>query len=125
MALSRCLESPPLRRFLLVSLPIACCLLAATLAAGADLHVWVDAEGGTHVTDAPETIPQAGRALILGDPRLDGLWEGEAAGEPLVPDVGASSSSVDRQVRALRTAVSDLERGETLRAAAALRQVLV
>ena len=114
-----------MRRFLLFSLPTACGLLAATVAAAADLHVWVDPEGGTHVTDAPETIPNARGALVLGDPRLDGLWEGAPIGEPLAPDVGASSSHVDRQVRALRTAVSDLERGETLRAAAALRQVLV
>ena len=40
------------------------------------------------------------------------------------PERGTTSSEVDRQIRALRTAVADLERGETLRAAVALRQVL-
>ncbi len=114
-----------MRRTVRLSLPIACCLLAAGGAGAADLHVWVDSAGSTHVTDAPETIPQAQDALILGDPRIHGLWDEGAEGEPLPPDVASTSSAVDRQVRALRTAVADLERGETRRAAAALRQVLV
>lgn len=114
-----------MRRSRLFLLPFLCVSLAALAVAADDLHVWVDSSGATHVTDMPETIPDAEGALILGDPRLHRLWDAGAIGEPLAPDVGATSSVVDRQVRALRTAIADLERGETLRAAAALRQVLV
>ncbi len=97
----------------------------AFLSTAADLHVWVDGDGTTHVTDDPESIPGAADALILGDPRLDQVWAGGFSGVPLLPESGSTSSELDRQVRALRTAVADLERGETLRAAAALRQVLL
>ncbi len=114
-----------MRRILLLCLPIICVSSAALAASAADLHVWVDSGGGTHVTDAPETIADANGVMILGDPRLNELWDGGSVGDPLEPDVAATSSAVDRQVRALRTAIADIERGETLRAAAALRQVLL
>jgi len=100
-------------------------LPVAFLSTAADLHVWVDGLGATHVTDDPESIPDAADVVILGDPRLDEFWASGVSGVPLRPEAGATSRDVDRQVRALRTAVADLERGETLRAAAALRRVLL
>jgi hypothetical protein len=101
--------------------PLVAILLAAPLLA-AELHVWVDEEGVTHVTDDPDSVPKGQAAQDPGDVRL--LWGGDALGEPLPPTIAGSSSDSDRQLRSLRAALEDLERGETARAAVLLREVL-
>jgi len=98
------------------------CALATPLLAAAELHVWVDEQGMTHVTDDPATLPEGQTASDPGDLHL--LWGGEALGEPLPPTLGGGSSESDRQLRTLRSALEDLERGETARAAVLLREVL-
>jgi hypothetical protein len=102
-------------------LPVVALAFAAPLLA-AELHVWVDEQGVTHVTDDPASVPQGRPAQDPGDLRL--LWGGDALGEPLPPTIAGSSSESDRQLRSLRTALEDLQRGETARAAVLLREVL-
>ena len=102
---------------------LAAVLLLAPLLLAAELHVWVDEQGVTHVTDDPALVPKGGTAASeAGELRV--LWGGDALGEPLPPTIGGSSSDADRQVRALRAALDDLERGETARAAVLLDEVL-
>ena len=98
------------------------CAAFAPLLLGAELHVWVDEQGVTHVTDDPASLPHGQAASDPGDLRL--LWGGDALGEPLPPTLGGSSSEADRQLRSLRAALEDLGRGETARAAVLLREVL-
>jgi hypothetical protein len=100
-------------------------LLLPPLSARADLHVWVDADGTTHVTDDPEKIPPERRdAAIERVEELRAIWDDGVRGPPLVTPRGSSSSEEDRVLRQLRGAVDDLSRGETARATAALRGVL-
>jgi len=105
----------PLLRFLAIA-------LAAVLLLGADLHVWVDEQGVTHATNDAGKVPLGVQEAPEG--ALPSLWGGDALGELLRTPPGATSSEEDRTLRALRGAVEDLGRGETTRAAAALRQVL-
>jgi hypothetical protein len=100
-------------------------LLLAPLSAGADLYVWVDADGTTHVTDDPEKIPPDRRETAVERvEELRGLWEDGVSGPPVITPPGASSSEEDRVLRQLRGAVDDLRRGETARATATLRNLL-
>jgi hypothetical protein len=96
-------------------------------AAGAATYVWVDEEGGTHFTDDPDAVPPDQRGEALGEvdvDRLRALW-GERRTGPVPPTPpGSSSRPEDRVVRMVRGAVEDLRRGETSRAAAALRSAL-
>jgi hypothetical protein len=98
------------------------CALAAPLLLAAELHVWLDEQGVTHVTDDPASVPSGHAASDPGDLQL--LWGGDALGEPLPPTLGGSSGEQDRQLRTLRSALEDLERGETARAGVQLREVL-
>ena len=100
-------------------------LLLAPLSARAELRVWVDADGTTHVTDDPEKVPpeQRGTAATRVE-ELRGLWDDGVSGPPLVTPPGSSGSEEDRVLRQLRGAVDDLRRGETARAMATLRSVL-
>jgi hypothetical protein len=104
----------------------ACLLLALALSvplpAAAELHVWVDEHGHTHVTDDPEAVPRGELATDPGELRT--LWGSDRLGEPLAPVLAGSSSDADRQLRSLRAALEDLERGETARAAVLLHEVL-
>lgn len=95
------------------------CAFALPLLGAAELHVWVDEHGHTHVTDA---LPAGEAATEPGELRT--LWGEDRLGEPLAPTLAGSSSEADRQLRALRAALEDLERGETSRAAVQLREVL-
>jgi hypothetical protein len=104
-------------------LPLALVLLLGLIGADGGLRVWVDDEGRTHITDDPGKIP-AGTQMAGEGVALRSLWEGDVVGEPLLPEPGATSSDADRRYRALRAAMDDLERGESARAAAQLRQVL-
>jgi hypothetical protein len=99
--------------------------LLAPLSARADLHVWVGADGTTHVTDDPEKIPPERRdTAVERVEELRALWDDGVSGPPLVTPRGSSSSEEDRVLRQLRGAVDDLRRGETARATATLRNVL-
>ena len=65
-------------------LHLACLVLVAAGAVAADLHVWVDEHGATHVTDDPEKVPE--RFGATGDDaaeELRGLWDDGVAGPPL------------------------------------------
>jgi hypothetical protein len=102
-------------------------LAALALAAGAsaELHVWVDDAGQTHVTDDPSTIPPKRRAAASSDAvELRSLWDEGISGPPVETPPGVSGGDEDRIVRMLRTAVDDLARGESSRAAAGLADVL-
>lgn len=99
-------------------------LLVLPWLGGADLHVWVDQHGLTHVTDNPKAVPKHGALSSSDAVQLQALWNGKSEGPPLVTPPGASGSEEDRMVRLLRDAVDDLRQGENARAASLLRQVL-
>jgi hypothetical protein len=99
--------------------------LLAAVPAAADLFVWVDEAGQTHVTDDPAEIPDGARSREGGQADLHELWGGRFEGPP--PPVGSvdEGSGQDARIgRLLRGAAEDLRRGETARAAAALEGVL-
>ncbi len=98
---------------------LAAALLVPAAQAPAELFVWVDEEGHTHVSDDPARAPQ-GRSAAEADP---GLWQDGLRGPrwPARAGVGREEARVQRL---LRGAVDDLRRGETGRAAAALEGVL-
>jgi hypothetical protein len=99
--------------------------LGAAPAAARELEVYVDPQGRTVVTDDPARAPEGARPTSVDD--LEGLrtlWEGAALGPPLPARDGGTSSEEDRLLRTLRGALEDLDRGETLRAESALREVL-
>ncbi len=101
-------------------------LLALVLIASpadAEVFVWIDDEGVTHITDDATAVPDDVRGR-LADGRLAGLWREGPVGDPAAARPGGSSRDEDRVFRLLRDAVVDLERGETARATAALRSVL-
>jgi hypothetical protein len=102
-------------------------LLLASLAgapAAAELHVWVDAEGRTHVTDDPAAVPAPQRGSARDVEEIRGLWDDGLDGPAVETPPGASGRDEDRQARLLRDALDDLSHGETARAAAALAEVL-
>jgi hypothetical protein len=112
-----------LRRAL--SLLAAAAALALAAGAAAELHVWVDEQGETHVTDDPSTIPPKRRATSASDAvELRGLWDEGVSGPPVETPPGFSGGEEDRTLRLLRTAVEELGRGETSRASALLAEVL-
>jgi tetratricopeptide (TPR) repeat protein len=94
-------------------------LLAAISAAptsDAELFHWVDASGALHVTDDIAAVP-AEQRVRANDPVAE-LW-----GAQITSDVAAGSGE-SRADRVVRGAIEDIERGETVRAAAALEAVL-
>jgi len=113
------------RRALLARLAAAGAALGlAAPAAAADLHVWVDDEGRTHVSDDAAAVPPSARGGARGVEALRGLWDDGVAGPPVATPPGASGRAEDRQARLLRDALDDLARGETARASALLAEVL-
>ena len=93
-------------------------------AVGAELHVWVDAAGRTHVTDDPAKIPAEHEAKATHRAlEIRGLW-GEALSGPPVGDAAAHDVESARTRRILRGALEDLARGETARAQISLEAVL-
>ena len=99
--------------------------LLASPSSRAELQVWVDADGTTHITDDPEKIPTDRRHVAVERvEELRALWDDGVSGPPLVTPPGSSGSEEDRILRQLRGAVDDLRRGETARAMATLRNVL-
>lgn len=101
----------------LLGLLLSC--LAAASWAQAELRVWVDADGITHLSNAAQAGPETSAALLppgeLWDGPLDAAGRSERGGKDLE---GA------RTRRLVRAAVADLQRGETQRAAEALEGVL-
>jgi hypothetical protein len=101
---------------------LLCVLLASP--AFAELYVWVDEEGQTHVSDDPDAVPpdaasEPGSAGTAGD-----LWGGKVVG-PQPRSTGRDRSEGERRTDILlRGALDDLRRGETARAAATLESVL-
>jgi hypothetical protein len=96
--------------------------LAAAASARAELSVWLDADGSTHVTDRPGAGVEGGASLASDVDELRSLWDTQRGGEPA--SAGDSSGEAERTRRILRAALDDLARGETARATAALEGVL-
>lgn len=92
--------------------------------AGAEAFVWIDDAGVTHLTDDRAAVPTASREALSDEiDELRGLWKETILGPATGTAPGTSGRDEDRILRLLRGAVSDLERGETARAAATLRSV--
>jgi hypothetical protein len=85
----------------------------------AEVFVWVDERGVTHITDDPSGIPEDAQTAEQG---IGDLWSSPVGDEPV------SGSSLDaseaRTQRLIRGAVDDLRRGETARASVSLNGVL-
>ena len=94
------------------------CVLAASWA-HAEMRVWVDAEGVTHLSNAA----LAGEGTAVSRDALGELWDGplDAAGRA---EGGDEDRDRARSQRLIRGAVEDLQRGEMLRAAEVLQSVL-
>jgi hypothetical protein len=106
---------------------LSCVALALALAAApaaAELWVWVDDEGRTHVTDDPAKVPPEVRPRDAGEAELDALWGGRVRGPEPPPAARGSSRPEDRAASLVRSALEDLRRGESGRAAAALEGAL-
>lgn len=102
----------------LLATTLLCVALAAP--AAAELWVWVDDEGRTHVTDDPAKVPEQASPRGAGEAELDALWGGRVRGPQPPPAARGSSRPEDRAASLIRSALEDLQRGESGRAAAAL-----
>lgn len=100
------------------------CIAIAAPPAAAELWVWVDEEGRTHVTDDEAKVPGEARARDGGGAGLDALWGGRVHGPAPPPAARGSSRPQDRAASLVRSALDDLQRGESGRAAAALEGAL-
>lgn len=98
-------------------LALAGCLLAALLQG--TVQVWMDGQGHTYLTDAPE--PPAPDARLLSPDELSVQWGGRVVGVPTTDT--SSSGPEDRFVRELHAAKQDLEWGELKRGLARLRRL--
>lgn len=99
-------------------------LALAAGAAQAELYVWVDAEGQTHISDDPKAVPPGAASLPGSGGGAGSLWDGQIAGPPARAasrDRSENERRIDLQVRG---ALDDLRRGETARAAASLEGVV-
>lgn len=99
---------------------VAAALLAlGATSASAEVFVWIDERGVTHITDDPSGVPAHARNAERG---LGDLWSNPVGGKPV------SGSSLDaseaRIQRLIRGAIDDLRRGETARASVSLNAVL-
>lgn len=101
---------------------LACALSAA--AAPAELYVWVDAEGQTHVSDDPKAVPSDAASLPGSSGAVGDLWGGKVVGPPPRAAGRDRSESERRADLLVGGALDDLRRGETARAAASLEGVL-
>lgn len=100
-------------------------LVLAPGPAGAATFVWVDGSGGTHATSDPASVPADARARLVpeGEARAR-LWEDGISGPRPAAAHDGTHDVRDRALRLVNGAVDDLARGETARAASALRQAL-
>lgn len=88
----------------------------------AELYVFVDADGMTHVTDDPAAIPK--EAAPLPGAGAGGPRSIHPTG-PESPSHAGRSAAERRTDRIVQGAIADLRRGETARAATALESALV
>ncbi|RIK99988.1 MAG: hypothetical protein DCC71_19460 [Proteobacteria bacterium] len=110
-----------------VAAALARTLLVAAFAAvpaRAELYVWIDAEGRTHVTDDAASVPPDAAPLPGGGADVGSLWGGLVAGPQPRATTAGRSDAQRRQDRIVQGALDDLRRGESARAAAALEAVL-
>ncbi len=92
--------------------------------APAEVFVWVDEQGVTHLTDDPAGVPEGVREEPHTEiDHLAGLWSDPRGTEPVGRE-DAGNAETRRIARLLRSAVEDLRRGETARAAQILESVL-
>jgi hypothetical protein len=85
----------------------------------AEVYVWIDERGVTHITDDPKGVPPHAQTAEQG---VGDLWSSPIGGEPVA---GSSlDASEARLHRLIRGAIDDLRRGETARASASLDAVL-
>ena len=84
----------------------------------AEVYVWIDGDGITHIADDPAAAPDAARAEP-GRQALGGLWDSVLGSKETLPS-GSGAVPDDRNRRLIRGAVADLQRGENARASAAL-----
>jgi hypothetical protein len=105
-------------------LGLAALVLLGGTTASAELWVWVDEQGQTHVTADPDAVPEEHRRpLGSGLEHLSTLWDdGLLAPEDELPPARGPEGPTERIVRG---ALDDLRRGETARATAALEGVLL
>jgi hypothetical protein len=102
------------------------CSLAPALpgAAQAEVFVWVDAEGRTHMTDDPAEVPEDARQRLVPEGAgLGGLWR-EGPRAPAGPPVRGESEEARRVSSLVAGAADDLARGETARASLSLASAL-
>jgi hypothetical protein len=109
-------------RALIVFAALGCALVAAP--ARAELYVWVDAEGQTHISDDPKAVPPDAASLPGSGGGAGELWGGRVVGPPARATARDRSESERRIDLLLRGALDDLRRGETARAAASLEGVV-
>ena len=109
-----------MRRGRLRATLVCVALLAGAAPARAELWIWVDEEGRTHVTDDVAKVPPEVRPRDAGEAELGALWAGRALGPRPAPAVRHSSRPEDRAAALVRGALDDLQRGELGRAAVAL-----
>ncbi len=106
--------------------PALAAALGAVLAgaAAAEVFVWVDEQGVTHLTDDPSRVPEGVRRAPHSEiDHLAALWSDPRGDAAVGGDDGIDTES-RRTARLLRAAVEDLRRGETARAAQILESVL-
>ncbi|MFB3118167.1 MAG: DUF4124 domain-containing protein, partial [Myxococcota bacterium] len=105
-------------------LPISLFAAAALLGIGsmsalAEVFVWIDERGVTHITDDPSGVPAHARTAEQG---FRDLWSSPIGDEPVTgSSLDASQARIQRLIRG---AVDDLRRGETARASVSLGAVL-
>ncbi len=111
---------PPIRPEAVAAALAAALLLEAPAGpAPAEVFVWIDEGGVTHITDDPAGVPAHARSAEQG---LGELWSSPIGGAPVS---GASLDASEARIqRLIRGAVDDLRRGETARASASLDAVL-
>ena len=111
---------PPIRLFAAATGLAAAALLGlGSTPASAEIFVWIDERGVTHITDDPSGVPAHAQTA---DRDFGDLWSSPIGDKPV------SGSSLDaseaRIQRLIRGAVDDLRRGETARASVSLDAAL-
>ena len=103
---------------------LAALVCVAAPDAGADLYVWIDTDGETHVSDDPKAVPPDATPMPGADVSIGSLWGGQVLGPQPRANARDRSAADRRRDRILEGALDDLRRGESARAAAALEGVL-
>jgi hypothetical protein len=92
--------------------------------ASAEMFIWIDEAGITHLTDDPDGVPASHRDASGNEvDSLRGLWQDDILGPETSTPPGGSGRERDRHSRLLRGATQNMRRGETARATATLRSL--